>query len=100
MQEKRKCNEGIGTYTRPFYSGPITARHLRRLTPHRRAARRLGWDLVRRRLRDRARYRFVGCERDVGAVVRDLERSALEQGVAGLPVVYLYTDTAPLEAAP
>jgi hypothetical protein len=44
--------------------------------------------------------RFVGCERDGGAVVRDVKRGALEQGVASLPVVNLYPDTAPLEAEP
>jgi hypothetical protein len=44
------------------------------------------------------RYRFVECERDGDAVVRDVQRGALEQGVVSLPVVYLYLDSASAEA--
>src|SRR5215218_325774 len=71
---------------------------LGRLTPHRRSALRLGGGPAGRQLRDRARYRFVRHEGDGIAVVCDIKRSALEQRVAGLPVVYLYPDTAPPEA--
>src|SRR5215204_3194746 len=51
----------------------------------------------RRRLRDGARNRFVGHEGDGGAVMSDVERGTLEQGVAGLPVVYRYLDAASSE---
>ena len=71
---------------------------LRRLAPHRRPARRLGGGPAVRRFRDRERDWFVGREGDGGAVVRDVERGALEQSVAGLPLVYLYPDTAFAEA--
>jgi hypothetical protein len=81
------------------FSTPVRQqRPLRRLAPHRRTTRRLGRGLAVRRFRDRARHRFVGREGDCGAVVRDIERGTLEQGVLGLPVIYLYPDTASAEA--
>ena len=64
----------------------------------RRPARWLGGGRAgRRQLRDGACHRFVGHEGDGGAVMSDVERGALEQGVAGLPVVYRYLDPAPPE---
>src|SRR5215212_3660757 len=66
--------------------------------PRWRTARRLGGGLASRRFRDRAHHRFVGQEGDGGAVVSDVERGALEQGIPGLPVVYRYLDPAPPEA--
>jgi hypothetical protein len=77
-----------------LYTSPITV-PLRRLTPHRRAARRLGGSFTRRRLRHWAREWCVGRQGDGAAVVRDIKRIALEQGVTSLPAVYLYPDTAP-----
>jgi hypothetical protein len=41
---------------------------------------------------------FVRHEGDGGAMMRDIKRGTLEQGVAGLVVVYLYPNAAPLEA--
>ena len=61
------------------------------------AAGRLIGGTAGRRRRDRARRRFVGRERDGGAVVRDFERVAPEQGVAGLSLVHLDPNAAPLE---
>src|SRR5215218_2877410 len=47
--------------------------------------------------REPARHRFARREGDRAAVVRDVQRGAPEQGVPGLPVIYLNLDPAPLE---
>jgi len=44
--------------------------------------------------------RFVRHEGDGGAMMRDIKGGTLEQGVAGLLVVYLYSDTASAKAEP
>ena len=101
LQGKRKRKERVGTYTRPLlYRSNDRNTNLCRLAPRWCPVRRLGGSFARRRLRVRACYRFVGRQGDGGAVVRDVQRGALEQGVASLPVVYLYPDAAPAKAEP
>jgi hypothetical protein len=83
--------------SRPVLLRAFAGPGARGTAPGRRPAGRLIGGTAGRRRRDRACRRFVGRERDGGAVVRDFERVAPEQGVAGLPAVHLDPDAAPSE---